>query len=148
MNISLIKLIVMLSVFVGLVSGFLAAVPYIGGWIFCILICFSSVIVLGFMMWLHLLKLESVQESAVIGGIIGFVSYIAFSIVYMPLVLILLKLFKYYVNYGVALALNNAALWVIIFVSLSLAVLSGVLNAFTGFLTYYVSEFCKNIQNK
>ncbi len=148
MNISLIKLIMMMSGFVGIIAGLLTAVPVIGGFVFFLLICCSAVFIMGFMLKIKILTLESVQESAVIGGIIGFLSFIAFSMVYMPLVLILLKVFKYYANYGVALALNNSNLWVIIFVTIFIAILSATINSFTGFLTYYVSELFKNIQNK
>ncbi len=148
MNISLIKLIVMFSAFIGVVAGFLSVIPFIGGWIFFILMCLSAVIEMGFLIKIKVLPLDSVQESATIGGLIGFISFIAFSIVYMPLVLILLKVFKYYTNYGVALALNNSSFWIIIFVSLFMAILSATINAFTGFLTYYVSELIKNIQTK
>lgn len=148
MNISLIKLIAMMSGFLGILAGLLAVVPYIGGFVFFLLMCCSAVMVMGFMLKIRILTLESVQESAVIGGIIGFLSFIAFSFVYMPLVLILLKVFKYHANYGVALALNNSNIWVIIFVSLFMAILNATINAFTGFLTYYVSELLKNLQNK
>ena len=66
----------------------------------------------------------------------------------MPLVVILLKVFKYYVNYGVALALNNSSLWIIILVTVFMGVLSATINAFTGFLTYYIAGFIENIKNK
>ncbi len=148
MNISLIKLITLMSIFIGIIAGFLTLVPFIGGWVFFILICFAAVIEMGFLLKAGLLKLDSAPESAIIGSIIGFLSFIGFSIIYMPLVIILLKIFKYYVNYGVALALNNSSLWIIILVTLFMGILSATINAFTGFLTYYVSGFIENMQNK
>ncbi len=148
MNISLFKLILMISGFIGILAGILSVFPFIGGWIFFILICFSAVIEMGFLIKVGILRLDSIQESIAIGGIIGFMSFLAFSIVYMPLVIILLKAFKYYANYGVAIALNNASLWIIIFISIFLAILSATVNAFTGFLTYYISELIKDMQNR
>lgn len=148
MNISLIKLLAMMSIFIGVLCGFLTALPFIGGWVFFILICGSAIIEMGMLMKIGVLTLDSIHESAAIGGIIGFLSFIAFSIVYMPLALILLKVFNYHTNYGVALALNNSNLWIIIFVSLFLAVLSATVNAFTGFLTYYVSELIKDLNKR
>lgn len=144
MKLSLIKLILMISAFLGITAGFLSAVPYIGGWIFFILMCFTSVIELGFLIKVGILRLDTVQESIVIGGLIGFLSFIAFSIVYMPLVLILRSVFNYYTNFGVVLALQNSSLPLIIVISVFMAVLSGAINAFTGFVTYYVSEFIRN----
>ena len=148
MNLSLIKLIALISTFLGLILGFLTAVPYIGGVAFFVLICFSALIALTLLIKMNVLTLESVQESATIGAIIGFISFIAFSIIYMPLVLILLKVFKYYTNYGVALALNNSSFWLIIVISLFMAILSATVNAFMGFIVYYVSELLKNMDNK
>lgn len=148
MNISLIKLITMLSGFVGILAGFLTACPFIGGFVFFILICGVAIIIMSFMLKLQVLNLESIQESAVIGGIIGFMSFIAFSLVHFPLVLILLRVFGYSTNYGVALAINNSNLFMLIFLSLFMAILSATINAFMGFLTYYCSELLKNMQNK
>ena len=148
MNISLIKLITLISIFIGVVCGFLTLIPFIGGWVFFILICFAAVIEMSFLLKNKLLQLDSTPESAIIGSIIGFLSFIGFSIIYMPLVVILLKVFKYYVNYGVALALNNSSLWIIILVTLFMGVLSATINAFTGFLTYYIAGFIENIKNK
>ena len=148
MNISLIKLITILSIIIGLTGGFLTLVPYIGGVVFFILMSLTSVISIVFLMRLGAVRFDSAAESAVIGGITGFVSFIAFSIVYMPLVIILLKVFKYYTNYGVALALNNANLFIIIVLSVFIAILSATINAFTGFLTYYVTELIKNMNSR
>ncbi len=148
MNLSLIKLIAMMSGFIGIILGFLTAVPYIGGFAFLVLICFSAIIELTILMKLGLLELESVQESSVIGAIIGFISFIAFSIIYMPLVIILLKVFKYHTNYGVSLALTNSNFWIILLISLFLAIFSATINAFTGFLTFYIRELIKDIKNK
>ena len=148
MNISLLKLITIISVIIGAVCGFLTLLPYIGGVIFFILMTLSSVIGIILLMHLGGLRFDSAAESAVIGGIIGFVSFIAFSIIYMPLVIIFLKIFKYYTNYGVALALNNANLFIIIVLSVFIAILSATINAFTGFLTYYFTELNKNKNRK
>ena len=145
MNTSLLKLILILSCFLGAICGFLSLLPFLGGLIFFILLSLSSVIVIIFLMRSNLLQLESIPESITIGSIIGFVSFIAFSIVYMPLVIILMKAFKNYTNYGVALSLSNANLFIIIVVSIFMAVLCATINAFSAFLLYYITEVFKNI---
>ena len=145
---SLLKVILLMSTLLGLVIGLLSPMPYIGGLAFFILLCFSAPIVLGMLLNIGVLKIDNISESAVLGGIVGFVSYLAFSVVYMPIVLILYKTFNYYVNYGVTLALTNANLFVIVTVSIFMGILSASINAFSGFLTYYLAEVFKNMNNK
>lgn len=146
MDISLLKLILFISIFIGVLAGILTAVPYIGELVFWILLCLSSVIEMIFLARAGLLELESVKESVTIGGIIGFVSFMAFAVVYVPIVVVLLKLFKYYTNYGVAVMLGTANVWIILLLAVFMAILSATINAFTGFLTYYVTEFIKTLE--
>ncbi len=146
MDISLLKLILFISIFIGGLAGILTAIPYIGELAFWILLCLSAVIEMLFLIRAGVLELESVQESVTIGAIIGFVSFMAFCAVYVPIVVILLKLFKYYTNYGVAVMLGAANFWIILLLALFMAVLSATINAFTGFLTYYINEFVKTLQ--
>ena len=145
MDKSLLKLILLISAFLGVVFGILTATPYIGEIAFWILLCFAAVIEMLFLMKVKLLELFTVNESAVIGGIIGFVSFMVFCIIYVPVVIILLKFFNYYSNYGVAVMLKAASFWIIFILSVFMAILSATINAFTGFLTFYVSEFIKTL---
>lgn len=148
MNISLIKVISILSCFLGVICAFVSLLPYISGFAFFVLMCLASVIVILLLMHLNILKLESVPESITIGGLIGFISYFAFSVIYIPMVIILIKFFQYSTNYGVSLALGHSNLFVILTVSIFLAVLSATINAFTGFLVYYISEVLKNLNSR
>ena len=148
MNTSLLRLIATLSIVLGAVCGILSLLPVIGGLIFFVLMCFASVIIMIYLMRTGVLQLESTPESITIGAIIGFVAFVGFSVMYMPLVLLLMKVFGYMANYGVALSLVNANLFVIIVVSLFMAILSATINAFTGFLLFYISEIFKNMNNK
>lgn len=148
MNTSLLKVISILSGLVGVICGLVALVPFIGGIAFFIMMCLSSAIVLFLLMHAKVFQFDSVPESLTIGGIIGFVSYIAFSIVYVPITILMIRLFKYAANYGIALILGHSNLFVIIVLSLFMAVIAASINAFTSFLIYYIIETLKNINNK
>lgn len=145
MDKSLLKLILILSAFLGVLFGVLTAIPYIGVFAFWILLCFASVLVIVFLMRVKVLELYTVNESAVIGGIIGFVSFMVFCIVYVPIVVILYKFFNYSVNPGVSLMLGSANIGIILILSVFMSVLSATLNAFTGFITYFLKEFLKTL---
>lgn len=148
MNTSLLKLISILSCILGAICGILSLLPFVGGLVFFVLMCLTSVIIMIILMRANILQLESIPESITIGAIIGFVSFIAFSIVYMPLVMFFLKVFNYYTNYGVALSLSNANLFIILVVSIFMAILCATINAFTGFLLFYITEIFKNMNNR
>ena len=79
------------------------------------------------------------------GAIAGFVSYLGFSVVYVPISVILMKFFHIAANYGVGLMLGNASFFILVVISVFMGVLSATVNAFTGFLTFYVLEFLNSI---
>lgn len=145
MDKSLLKLILLISAFLGCVFGILTLVPYIGEIAFWLLLCFAAVIEMTFLMKTKLLELYTVNESAVIGGIIGFVSFMVFCIVYVPAVVILYKFFNYSINYGISIILSGANFWIILILSVFMSILSATINAFTGFITYYVKECIKTL---
>lgn len=145
MDKSLLKLVMLVSAFVGGVCGVLTILPYVGQIAFWILLCLASVLVMTFLMRAKVLELFTVQESVTLGAIIGFVSFMVFCIVYVPVVIILMKFFNYYSNYGVSVILSSASFGVILILSLFMGVLSATVNAFTGFLTYYVKEFLNTL---
>lgn len=148
MNISLFRLIAIMSGFMGLVCGFLSLLPYLDGIAFFVLICFSAVIVMGLLMKSTILRIESTAEGITIGAIIGFISYIAFSVIYLPLIIISARVFHYSPNYSIAIFASHANLFILLVISVFIAIVSATINAFTGFLVYYITELFKNMNNR
>ena len=147
MNISLLKVITIMSCFIGVICGLVALLPYLNGLAFFVLICLSSIIIVLTLMKMNVLKLESIPESLTMGGIIGFISYIAFSIVYIPLAILLIRVFKYSANYGVSLMLGHSNLFVILIISVFLAAFCATVNGITSLCIYYVCKFIENLNN-
>ena len=92
------------------------------------------------------ISLSSVKDSVIVGAIAGFVSYMGFSIIYVPISVLLMKFFQIAANYGVGLMLQNANLFILIVISLFLGVLGATINAFTGFLTFYVIDLVNSMR--
>ena len=69
-----------------------------------------------------------------------------FSIIYVPISVILMKFFHIAANYGVGLMLENANFFILVVISLFLGVLSATVNAFTGFLTFYVIDLVNSMR--
>ena len=144
MNKQIIKIIIMLSIFGGIVSGLLAIVPYIGEFIFWIIVLLlSAPCIILFLMKQGLVEISSVRQSVVIGGMIGFVVFLAFSAVYIPAVVILAKFLNYSANYGVTLFVSHASFWLTVVLVVFMGIFVAVTNAFSAFLTYYITEFFK-----
>lgn len=148
MNKNILKAVNLLSIFLGAVLGLVTVIPFIGQIAFWILMCLASTAVILFMTKHEMLEIQSVQESAVLGAIIGFIAFIGFSVLYIPIIIILAKVFQIYPNYGVSVALSNASLGLIIALVIFMGVLCATINAFSGFLTYYGIDIYKTLNKK
>ena len=73
MNKSIVKIILLLSIFLGIVSGLLTIVPYAGEIIFWLLITVAAPVVIIFMTISGLMEKNTFRQSSVLGGIIGLV---------------------------------------------------------------------------
>lgn len=147
MNKSILKIMFLLSIFLGIVSGMLTIVPFIGEIVFWLLITIAAPLVIVFLSRTGLLEINTVRQSTVIGGLIGFVSFLAFAAVYIPIVVVLAKFFNYSPNLGVSMFLSNATFGLIILLAIFMGVLSATINAFSGFVAYYIIEFDKSVKN-
>ena len=147
MNKSVFKVIILLSIFLGIVSGVLTIVPYVGEIVFWLLITISAPIVMIFLMLHNFLEIVDVRQSVVIGSLIGFVSFLTFSAVYIPSVILLAKYIHYSSNYGVSLLLSHSTFGLIVMLAIFMGILSATINSFSGFVTYYIVEFKKSLNN-
>lgn len=147
-NFILLKQIAILSAFFGAVLGALTLIPYLGVISFVFLICFISPLVIWILVKYNYLSLSSIKDSVITGAISGFIAYMGFSIIYVPISVILMKLFHISANIGVGYMLGNASFFLLLILSLFMGVLGATVNAFTGFLTFYVLDFINSIEKR
>lgn len=145
-NYILLRQISILSIFFGLLLGLVTLIPYAGAISFVFLLCFVAPLVIWILIKYGCISLSSVKDSVIVGAIAGFVSYMGFSIIYVPISVLLMKFFQIAANYGVGLMLQNANLFILIVISLFLGVLGATINAFTGFLTFYVIDLVNSMR--
>lgn len=145
-NYVLLRQISVLSIFFGALLGAITLIPYVGTLSFIFLICFISPIVIWILVKYNCLSLSSIKDSVIVGALAGFVSYLGFSIIYVPISVILMKFFHIAANYGVGLMLENANFFILVVISLFLGVLSATVNAFTSFLTFYVIDLVNSMR--
>ena len=144
MDLILLKQISVLSILFGGIIGILTLIPYLGTFTFLFLICFIAPLVIWLLIENKCIILEKAQDSIIIGAIAGFVAFMAFSLFYVPISIVLMRFFGISSNYGVGLMVANANFFLLAVVAVFLGVVGATVNAFTGFLTYYVTELINN----
>lgn len=147
MNKSVLKIITLLSIFLGIVSGLLTIIPYAGEVVFWLLLSIAAPAIIIFLTKQNVLEIQTVRQSVVIGGFIGFISFLAFSAVYIPAVIVLAKILNYVTNYGVSMFVSHASFWLLVMLAVFMGILSATINAFSGFVTYYLIDFNKSLKN-
>lgn len=142
----LIKQISILSAFFGAIAGLLTVIPYIGVVSFAFVLCFIAPFVIWLLIKYNCITLDSVQKGIITGALAGFVSFLAFSVIYVPISAILMKFFSFSANYGVGLMFRHANFFILMTVAVFMSFLSATVNAFSGFLTYCVIDLIKSFR--
>lgn len=151
MNPIVVKQTAILSAILGGILGVVTLIPFIRNFSFMILIFCISAVILVYMKRHDLIGIIDVKEGAILGAIIGFISFIAFSIVYIPLVALTGLIFKGYYTFGILEMLRTGmgGLFVLIMIIVFLAfVISALMNAFAGLVTAYVYELLSGVKKE
>lgn len=148
MNLLLIKQTAILSAILGGILGILTLIPFINGFSFLLLVAGISAVVIIYMKKNNLIGIIDVKEGAILGAIIGFISFVAFSIVFIPLVALVGLIFKNYYTYGVTYLLRASGFFVLVILVIFLGLLSALMNSFTGLVTAYIYEILTGVKKE
>lgn len=148
MNLVLLKQISILSAFAGAILGLITIIPYVSALSFFTLILFLSAFIIVYLKQNDLIGIISIKEGCLFGALIGFVSFIAFSIIYTPLSMIIGALIPAYTQGFMRFFLTGGFLSVVVMVILLvfMAGISALFNGFTGLVTAYVYELITGIK--
>lgn len=146
MNKLLLKQVSILSIIAGIILALLTLIPVVGQLAFIVLMALVSAIIIVFMAKFDLIDIMEIRESVVLGALIGFVSFLAFAVVFLPAAWGLGRFFNLAYLYGISMILNVGSFGIIFLLTLFVAVLSATINAFSAFITFYVLEFLKSIE--
>ena len=139
MNINklLIKQMATLSGVLGLILGVLTIIPFICNFSFFALIVLAAPIILFYMKKLDMIGILDVKQGAIYGAIVGFISFLAFSVSFVPLATVVGLLYKGSFYLGVSL-LVRSGFFVIVMMVFFVAILAALMNAFSGLVTIYI----------
>lgn len=149
MNLLLLKQLAILSAFAGAILGFVTVIPYVSMFSFLILILFLSAFVLAYLKQNDLIGIISIREGCIFGAIIGFVSFIAFSVVYTPISMLLGWLIPAYTQGFLRFFMTSFGSFVVmILLIILMAGISALFNGFAGLVTAWVYELISGIKKE
>lgn len=142
MNLLILKQIAILSAFAGAILGFVTIIPYVSAISFFVLIIFLSAFILAYLKQNDLIGIISIREGCIFGAIIGFVSFIAFAIIYTPISMLLGWLIPSYTQGFMRFFLTGGlgSTVVMLLLIIFMAGISALFNGFSGLITAYVYE--------
>ncbi len=146
MNLLLLKQLSILSAFAGAILGAITIIPYISLLTFLIAVTCLSAFVLAYLKQNDLIGIISIKEGCIFGAVIGFVSFIAFSIVYTPISMLLGWLIPSYTQGFLRFFLTGGfgSLVLMIF----MAGISAMFNGVAGVITAYVYEVITGLKKE
>jgi len=147
MNLLLIKQLAIISAFAGIIFGLITVIPYVSLFSFLILLTCISALVLVYLKQNDLIGVLSIKEGCISGAIIGFVSFIAFSIIYAPISSLLGTLIASYPQKHFLYFVTDFGTFIVtIFILLFIGGISALFNGFTGLVTAYAYQMITGIK--
>ena len=141
MNLIILKQLAILSAFAGIALGLVTIIPYISFISFMVLLLFLSAFIIVYLKQNDLIGIINIREGCIYGAVIGFVSFIAFSVVYTPISMLLGWLIPSYTQGFLRFFLNSfGSLIVMLLLMILMAGISALFNGFTGLVTAWVYE--------
>lgn len=145
----LLKQVAILSAIAGAALGGLTILPYVNIFSLTILVICLAAAVLVYMKRENLIGIFNMQEGAILGAVIGFVSFIAAAIVYVPcdIILGLIPVPAFKSHFIMRFFFNSFGSFIVMLMLIFfLALLSSLMNAFAGLATSYVYEILTGLK--
>ena len=148
MNILLLKQVALFSALIGGAIGVITLIPFVGTLSFLTLLLFLSACIIVYLKKHDLIGIIDMKEGAILGAVIGFASFITFFIVIAPLSILIGFIAKgYYVGHLLRIFFENfGGFFVMIMLLFFLALISALMNAFSGLTTAYVYELLSGLK--
>ena len=147
MNLLLIKQLSIISAIAGVILGLVTVIPYISLFSFIILLTCISAFILVYLKQNDLIGILSIKEGCISGAIIGFVSFMAFAIVYAPISIVLSTLIPTYPQKHFLYFITDFGTFIVtLFILLFIAGIGALFNGFTGLITAYAYQMITGIK--
>lgn len=150
MNLLLLKQLSILSAIVGVIFGLITVIPYISFFSFLILITCIAAFILAYLKQNDLIGIISIREGCIFGAVIGFVSFLTFSVAFTPISMLLGWLIPSYTQGFLRFFLSGGfgSVIVMILLIVLMAGISALFNGFSGLVTAYVYELITGMKKE
>ncbi|MCD8378307.1 MAG: hypothetical protein LUB59_05920, partial [Candidatus Gastranaerophilales bacterium] len=137
----LLKQISVFSLLIGVIAGLVTPIPFIGTIVFTLYFIALSAGIIVYLKKNNILGDLTIKEGGIIGAVIGFSSFIAFSCVFVPLSVLISFLFNSWAGAVIRTCFSSGATFVVLlFLMFFVAILCALMNCFSGAVTVYVYE--------
>ena len=141
LNKSTIKIIVITSIITGAILGLIPLIPALIWIALFAVMFFIAPFIIIYLKKLKILQEITMEQSLLIGGISGASAYIGFTVVYFPVAYILYLIFKIQSFLWIKVIITNFGF--LLPMVILIALLCGLLNMFSAFLTVYIYDMVK-----
>lgn len=149
MNLLLLKQLSILSAFAGAILGLITVIPYVSMLSFLVLVLCLSAFILTYLKQNDFIGIISIREGCIFGAVIGFVSFIAFSITYTPISMLLGWLIPSYTQGFLRFFMTSFGSFVVmVLLMILMAGISALFNGFAGLVTAYVYELISGVKKE
>lgn len=137
----LIKIMTIVCLIIGAIMGIIALIPFLSFWILLLLMLAIAPFIIIYFKNLKLIGNIDIEQGMFYGGISGFIAFIGFSLTFFPIAFIIDLIFKTQTFLWVSIVFKNFIFLpaIVIFTAL----LSAILNMFSGFITVYIYQYIK-----
>lgn len=141
MELVVLKRMVIISSILGAIIGIITVVPIINVLSFFTILFLSAPIVIMYMTKYNMMGVLDLKQSLIYGAIIGFISFLGFSITFVPLATIIGLIYKSSFYLGVSM-LFREGFFVMLLMVFFVALMGGALmNSFSALLYYQIRTY-------
>jgi len=138
--------IAFISTLLGAVCAVLAIIPVVVKFVTFVLMTCICVPIIFYLRKLEKLEIFTIKESLCAGAVSGFVSFMVFTLIFIPLVNVISLFFPITYLGGLVLMLKLSNFWLILMFALFVSTVSVIFNAFSSLLYYYASSTFETVQ--
>ena len=133
----------------GAFLGLITIIPYVSLFSFVILIFLLSAFILVYLKRNNYIGIINIREGCIFGALIGFVSFIAFSVVYSPISMILGYFIPAYTQGFLRFFMTSfGSVIVMMLLMILMAGISALFNGFAGLVTAWVYELISGVKKE
>lgn len=148
-NTMFLKQMSIFSIMLGIGIGLITSIPFIGPFVFILYFLTFSAWMIVYLKKNNILGDISVKEGGIMGAVIGITSFLGFCVSFLPICIIKGFVVNNFLGTIIINGFSNSLMFItLIFFIVLCALLSSLMNCFSGGVTAYVYEVLKTLNDE